>query len=744
MNRITLFFCLILLLPLLGNAQEGQKEVWLFLPHFDLHWEHGAGRDFPANAQIAIFAEDYGREVLVDLVDGQQWYRFELPMRDLQAEMDVEMLYRGEYKMLTLPAGAEPVYLSMMEEKLFPLGVDVLSAENVMSILGPRRTEIKGKLAILKEQAHALPEKVSLTLPFTHWGDLPNGYDAALEADLDWKYAGFQLSIQNFASTLAFIKIYERYYPILLSPHDHFELKWDYELVEERRAMIDGRPMESETYALLMQMEEHWGHGWELAQNYFNERYPEGLTQEEYDELVEAFVGNRENRLSVLIDWSQGLSNWYEEYHRDAEDILRLINGLGNDSFEDAVEEAFHAVRSQRASRAYFQQEQVGTIFLAGLLFSLLVLAVTVVLKLYRSPLVTTQRLNFVELAFHGFFWAFVMTYGLIDDQHGYLVFSGPIGVIRFLIPMVAFYLNLYILVPHLLIKRKWGRYLFSLAVLGVLVVFSTALTTIPMKLNSFVWIGGEWHWGNFFDNHHLSPPPEASVVLAIGSAILAPIYGIGRHYLLNRMPKLQQRNQALDAELSQLKNQISPHFFFNSLNTVYGFALKEDSPKTAEAITRLSDLMRFALYQGNQDFVPLETELDYLSDYVDMQRLRLDPLKHSLNFRIEGEAGDLKIAPLLLITLIENAFKHGISMSRESYIYIDLMLLDTGLILTVENSVHPRKLEAVVAGDITAGGLGLVNTQQRLDLLYKGHYEWRVEEAEDRYFTQLSLDLVK
>ena len=154
---------------------------------------------------------------------------------------------------------------------------------------------------------------------------------------------------------------------------------------------------------------------------------------------------------------------------------------------------------------------------------------------------------------------------------------------------------------------------------------------------------------------------------------------------------------------------------------------------------------MRFAIYHGDKKQIPLETELEYLSDYIDMQRLRINPIKHDLQYRVDGEAGDLQIAPLMLITLIENAFKHGISMSQESYIHIDLFILDKGLILTVENSVHPKDLVAVGGNAvIKESGVGLVNTRERLNLLYAGKHEWRIEEDEDRYFTQLSLDLAE
>lgn len=745
MNRISLICCFVLLLlPALGQGQSANREVFVYLPYFHHHGNpQGDGEALLNQNHLSILFEEGAQEMTTELSEDQRWYRFEVPVERGGNTTEVELVFRSRETHVSLPSGKDPVFIFIREERLFPYGVEVLSSPEVASLLGPQRTEINGKLAILNRPGHEIPAEVELVMPFMIWGDVPQHYVASLEGDLDWKNAHFKFLIQNFGPTLLFVHLYDRYFPIVVEEHDSYDLSWEYKLIDTSSELReDGVLVESETIGLRMRSDERSGHYWAIGQRFFNEKYPDGLSETEYQTLVNTFMRDRADRIPILIDWSQTISERYENQHRDPDEFLRMINNLGDSSFPEVLEGAFDRLRDQQNYEAHWQQEEIANLFLIGLLLSLFVFVAAVVLKLRRSPLITDQRLQFAEWALHACIWGLIMVFGLIQNHHGYLVFSGLTGILRFLIPMAAIYVNLYVLVPGLLLKRKWGRYLLSVVLTGAVAIFLIALTTIPETVNALVWIDGEWNWISYLSNYEVNPPPEASLILTVMSGLFVPAYGWGRHALLNRMPQLTQKTEALNAELHTLKNQISPHFFFNSLNTVYSFALSEDSPKTAEAITRLSDLMRFALYHGDQDLVPLETELDYLADYIELQRLRMNPARHEVIFHVEGEPGPLQIAPLMLITLIENAFKHGISMSHDSFIHIDLMLLETGLILTVENSVHPGQLEKVVAGAVQTGGLGLVNTQQRLDLLYPGRYEWRIEEGADRYFTQLSLDL--
>ena len=331
--------------------------------------------------------------------------------------------------------------------------------------------------------------------------------------------------------------------------------------------------------------------------------------------------------------------------------------------------------------------------------------------------------------------------------SNGLLTVASLFGWMTWITFIVAFYINAYYLVPRMLAKKQFGRYVLhvlSLAAAGLILMFFHRIN--PLGDYAFVYFGGDWNvvdLENITQNYYRFGNEIGDFVgILIAILIASIIYGVGRHLLTKRIPQLTTKSETLTAELNTLKHQMSPHFFFNSLNTVYSFSLSEDSPKTAEAVSKLSDLMRFVIYQSNQEKIDLSKEIDYLSDYIELQRLRLDSKKHELIFQVEGDPQALQIAPLMLITSIENAFKHGLSMNQFSYIHIHLMILEAGLILTVVNSNHAA-LVLEGGGQAEAGGLGMLNTRKRLELLYAKKYDWQTEDRGDHFFSQLSIDLV-
>lgn len=190
-----------------------------------------------------------------------------------------------------------------------------------------------------------------------------------------------------------------------------------------------------------------------------------------------------------------------------------------------------------------------------------------------------------------------------------------------------------------------------------------------------------------------------------------------------------------LHAELKFLKSQINPHFLFNSLNTIYSLAHRR-SPETEHALVKLSTIMRYMIYQSNEDRVPLQTELRYLQDYIDIQRLRM-----TRNIPVEvvvegGDGADLKIAPMLLIPFVENAFKHGISYTEPAYIHISMHIGDNGTFqLVVRNRVFRRRVSE-------KGGVGLNNVLKRLSLLYADAHTITVREHGEEFIADLKITL--
>ena len=186
-------------------------------------------------------------------------------------------------------------------------------------------------------------------------------------------------------------------------------------------------------------------------------------------------------------------------------------------------------------------------------------------------------------------------------------------------------------------------------------------------------------------------------------------------------------------AEVALLKSQINPHFFFNTLNNLYGLALAK-SDKAPEVILKLSDMMRYTIYEGKEDVVLLKDEINYLENYIELHKIRYQK-KVEILFTHDVEEG-LKVAPLLFIILLENAFKHGVEKMREhAFIHLQMQSQGNQLFFTIENnfdepaSSHPP-------------GIGLDNLKQRLAYLYPNQHELIIEKKEAIYKAQLNLEL--
>jgi LytS/YehU family sensor histidine kinase len=205
-----------------------------------------------------------------------------------------------------------------------------------------------------------------------------------------------------------------------------------------------------------------------------------------------------------------------------------------------------------------------------------------------------------------------------------------------------------------------------------------------------------------------------------------------------------QQENQELEkekmiSELRYLKSQVHPHFFFNTLNNLYGLTLSK-SDTAPEVVLRLSDLMSYMLYDTNTQWVPLEKEINYIRNYIALEKLRFGK-RFNVSFQVQGDTSSIVIAPLLLLPFIENSFKHSINKEIEgAWIAIDLTIKEAALAFTVENSMIKEPMNGEESE--SAGGLGLQNVKRRLELLYKERYTLKIFEEESEYLVVLKLDL--
>jgi two-component system, LytTR family, sensor kinase len=216
---------------------------------------------------------------------------------------------------------------------------------------------------------------------------------------------------------------------------------------------------------------------------------------------------------------------------------------------------------------------------------------------------------------------------------------------------------------------------------------------------------------------------------------------------VFTRMTKGNEELYVLKKQLGQthasfdfLRSQINPHFLFNALNTIYGTAIQEKAERTSESIEKLGDMMRFMLQENIQEKIALSREIDYLNNYISLQKLRTDinPIIQ-IEAVIEQPVQPVQIAPMLLIPFVENAFKHGISFRQASYIRISLELRNHTLFFDVYNSKHVRPDNDP---EKSQSGIGLANVKQRLQLLYPKKHELVIRETAKDFFVHLTIEL--
>ncbi len=204
------------------------------------------------------------------------------------------------------------------------------------------------------------------------------------------------------------------------------------------------------------------------------------------------------------------------------------------------------------------------------------------------------------------------------------------------------------------------------------------------------------------------------------------------------RLAALEKKN--LEQQLEYLRYQINPHFFMNTLNNIHAL-VDIDPEKAKDTILELSKMMRFVLYEGNKQGVPLSRELDFIRHYIALMQLRYTD-KVRISTDLPAEVPDRQIPPLMLITFIENAFKHGISYQHESIIEIKVAVEADSLLFTCRNSIADTSGTADSTSGTKKGGVGLANVRKRLNLLYGSNYALRIHNAADIYTVELSLPL--
>ena len=235
------------------------------------------------------------------------------------------------------------------------------------------------------------------------------------------------------------------------------------------------------------------------------------------------------------------------------------------------------------------------------------------------------------------------------------------------------------------------------------------------------------------------TPRIPVNLTLYIFYLGLSFAYCFSRSWIKNEQQKTVLIEEKLGTELNFLKAQINPHFLFNTLNNLYSLANKANSPELSEGISKLSNLMRYMLYESNNEKVPLNSEIEYIQSFIEIQKLRLaEEDDFIIHFNIEGDTNHIFIAPMLLIPFVENAFKHGINFKDSSIIKIELKLHENELIFSVFNSNY--KVEHSL--EKGRSGIGLENMRRRLELLYPNSHSLEIKEEDEVHGAILKLNL--
>ena len=210
-------------------------------------------------------------------------------------------------------------------------------------------------------------------------------------------------------------------------------------------------------------------------------------------------------------------------------------------------------------------------------------------------------------------------------------------------------------------------------------------------------------------------------------------IFLLSRWIFLQIKSVVRLKNEKAKTELLHLKSQVNPHFFFNTLNNLYG--LMEKDSKEREMVLKLSDMMRYSIYEGQKDWVTLKDELDYLKNYIELQEIRYHK-KSDVQFNPQIDNPQARVMPLLFIILLENAYKHGLeNLEKNAYIHIDLTENKNEINFVIENNFELQQTP-------NKEGIGLKNLQRRLELVYPNEHSLSFDVDTNIYKVKLSLKL--
>nr|NQU91822.1 sensor histidine kinase [Bacteroidota bacterium] len=334
-----------------------------------------------------------------------------------------------------------------------------------------------------------------------------------------------------------------------------------------------------------------------------------------------------------------------------------------------------------------------------------------------------------IIIIIHLVFWFIVLSM-----SYAFLLFRGAAVpaesyfhiTIKSALEITDFYIFYSLIIPLFFKHKKYGKFaLISLSYIVVYLLFYASVITwsdIQLKLAS--------NWAGFRFN----------ILLAVYYTILYVFLGgllkLAIDGYKNQQQKLLLEQQNVKNELALLRSQINPHFLFNTLNTIHSFVIS-NNPNAAKAVIKLSDIMRYMLYDATKEFITLDQELEFLDSYITLQNFRLEK-PGFVKFDKRGKTDGIIIPPMLLIPFVENAFKHGKKKGATTGIIINLVTENNSLLFEITNFNDPVKSLEVRKGE----GVGIKNLNRRLELLYPGKHMLELIEKDNIFTAKLNIEL--
>ena len=357
------------------------------------------------------------------------------------------------------------------------------------------------------------------------------------------------------------------------------------------------------------------------------------------------------------------------------------------------------------------------------------------------------KTLNYRRIAWHIFFWVVLSVF--YDAVSSYVsdtpFFPTLVHDLKYFFPsdFLGVYFTLYILIPKFLFKKKYLSFvLFSILFFGILIL----LVALPLQYyglfvefkQDFIREGKPFpSLYDYMSHNFLMAVTIKLMIIGIASSIkIAKNWLVSQQRQQNLMKeKLEIDLQLRESELRFLKSQINPHFLFNALNNLYSLTL-EKSEKAPDVVLKISSILDYVLYECNVPQIDLDREISNINDYIDLQKIRYGE-DTDISVTVNGETGNAKIAPLLILPLVENAFKHGLDKNvGKGYIEIEIDVdEDKNFVSVIKNSLKGEK-------NHNKEGIGILNLRKRLELQYPGKYEFDLQINDDSCVTQLKLQL--